>query len=204
MLTRAGFVQSRAALQSAVADALQDILQRRIHGGVYVVGSYSEGWGNSLTSLNGKMMSSLTLTLYHLKNSCHCDSMEAEQLDYTNGHIFCSGFASSPAASTVGSSLRPATDRVSACRVCSYPAIGPTCPARVAKFNLTKSVLRSLRNDVASTPCHVVHAAPPNQAGQQLRVSTTFLEKRLLRSLNTVQGQLFVTLKYLIKKVIGR
>jgi hypothetical protein len=48
-----------------------------------------------------------------------------------------------------------------------------------------------------------VTAAPPGQAGQQLRVSTTFLEKLVMRSLTDVQGQLFILLKYLIKKVIS-
>uniref|UniRef100_A0A1I8HBC2 LisH domain-containing protein n=1 Tax=Macrostomum lignano TaxID=282301 RepID=A0A1I8HBC2_9PLAT len=188
-LQQAGFEQTRAALQSSCADVLQRILRQRLRSEeVFVVGSYSEGWGNSLSHLDGRtdpesdidVMQLIPGRIYHLKDVC------------------------SPARPENGSTLRPAVDRVSACRLCCYPPIGPLQPHRLAKSSIPQPVLQSLTSELEASPCHVVHAAPPGQAGKQLRVSTTFLERRLLRSLTTLQGQLFVTLKFLVKKVIGR
>ncbi|PAA61028.1 hypothetical protein BOX15_Mlig021960g2 [Macrostomum lignano] len=212
-LTRSGFTDSRAAMQSSLADALQSILRLRLnHNEIHVVGSYSEGWGNNLTTLDGRtdfesdidVMRLLHGRLYHLRSACQCVGKDVETVDYDNGHIACKGFASTPASASDGSHTKPAVDLVDACRLCCYPPIAPLQQDRIAKSNITESVLRSLNRELTlpSSPCHVVHAAPPGQGGEQLRVSTTFLERRLLRSLSTLQGQLFVALKYLVKKVI--
>uniref|UniRef100_A0A1I8JCA3 ANK_REP_REGION domain-containing protein n=1 Tax=Macrostomum lignano TaxID=282301 RepID=A0A1I8JCA3_9PLAT len=213
-LQQAGFEQTRAALQSSCADVLQRILRQRLRSEeVFVVGSYSEGWGNSLSHLDGRtdpesdidVMQLIPGRIYHLKDVCRCTDPDSELVvEYDNGHIICEGYASSPARPENGSTLRPAVDRVSACRLCCYPPIGPLQPHRLAKSSIPQPVLQSLTSELEASPCHVVHAAPPGQAGKQLRVSTTFLERRLLRSLTTLQGQLFVTLKFLVKKVIGR
>ncbi|PAA72873.1 hypothetical protein BOX15_Mlig010600g1 [Macrostomum lignano] len=211
-LTTSGFVQSRAAIQSAVADVLQAIVRKRLdNDDVHIVGSYSEGWGNNLKTLDGRtdvesdidVMRLIASRLYHVKGMCKCDSLPEELVEYDNGHIFCPGYASTPAHAFRGSALKPAVDKVDACRLCCYPPIAPLEPHRLSKSNIPKSTLQSLQNELVSSPCHVVHAAPPGEGGKQLRVSTTFLERRLLRSLNTLQGQLFVTLKYLVKKVIS-
>uniref|UniRef100_A0A1I8I653 Mab-21 domain-containing protein n=1 Tax=Macrostomum lignano TaxID=282301 RepID=A0A1I8I653_9PLAT len=149
-LSQAGFVDSRASLQSALGDVLQQILQKRIGNLniVFVVGSYSEGWGNNLVTLNGRtdiesdidVMQLILGRLYHLRDWCQCREVKiSDAVEYRNGHIFVQGF---------------------------------------------------------------VHAASPTKRGEELRLSTTFIERRLLRSLTTLQGQLFVTLKYLVKKVI--
>uniref|UniRef100_A0A1I8HGT1 Mab-21 domain-containing protein n=1 Tax=Macrostomum lignano TaxID=282301 RepID=A0A1I8HGT1_9PLAT len=209
-LEQSGFTESRAALQSAAADALQQILRSRLSKNpFFVVGSYSEGWGNSLTTLDGRTDANSDIDVmylipgreYHLKDLCECDGAP-EQHELVNGHIQCSGFASNPASTKPGFTLRPALDNVSACRLCRYPPIAPLLPNRV--FNIPHPVLEALRNALtsASSPCHVVHAASPDRGGEELRVSTSFLENRMLRSLTTLQGQLFVTLKYLVKKVI--
>uniref|UniRef100_A0A1I8HSG3 Delta-like protein n=1 Tax=Macrostomum lignano TaxID=282301 RepID=A0A1I8HSG3_9PLAT len=123
---------------------------------------------------------------YHQRGLCECDGAP-EQQELVNGHIQCLGFA---------------LDNVSACRLCRYPPIAPLLPNRVS--NIPHPVLEALRKVLtsASSPCHVVHAASPDREGEELRVSTSFLENRMLRSLSTLQGQLFVTLKYLVKKVI--
>uniref|UniRef100_A0A1I8FWI9 Mab-21 domain-containing protein n=1 Tax=Macrostomum lignano TaxID=282301 RepID=A0A1I8FWI9_9PLAT len=205
--------QLHAALQAAAADVLQEILRNRIaYEDIFVVGSFSEGWGNSLTSLDGKtdiesdidVMELVRGRLYHLKHHCSCKERNLHPVEYTNGHILCSGFATNPAKPFRGSSLKPAVDIVAACRLCCYPPIAPLLPSRRSASNIAHSILQSLESELTNSPCHVVHAAPPKKSGKQLRVSTTFLEKRLLRSLSTLQGQLFVTLKYLVKKVICR
>uniref|UniRef100_A0A1I8IQQ8 ANK_REP_REGION domain-containing protein n=1 Tax=Macrostomum lignano TaxID=282301 RepID=A0A1I8IQQ8_9PLAT len=209
-LEQSGFTESRAALQSAAADVLQQILRSRLNvDNYFVVGSYSEGWGNSLTTLDGRTDANSDIDVmhlipgreYHQKSLCECDGAP-EQHELVNGHIQCSGFASNPANATPGCTLRPALDNVSACRLCRYPPIAPLLPNRVS--NIPHAVLEALRKVLtsASSPCHVVYAASPDRGGEELRVSTSFLENRMLRSLTTLQGQLFVTLKYLVKKVI--
>ncbi|PAA73136.1 hypothetical protein BOX15_Mlig015480g1 [Macrostomum lignano] len=210
-LTKAGFVSSRAAMQSVLADVLQEILRKRWNGGqIFVVGSYSEGWGNSLKTLDGRpdvesdidVMRLIDGRLYHLNYRCNCSEDEKLLVNYENGHIFCPGYASTPANPTTGSNLRPAVDEVSGVRLCCYPLIAPLLTQRLEDSQIPGSVLSALQQELTSSPCHVVHAAPPGHAGEQLRLSTTFLERRLLRSLSTLQGQLFVTIKYIVKKVI--
>uniref|UniRef100_A0A1I8INQ2 Mab-21 domain-containing protein n=1 Tax=Macrostomum lignano TaxID=282301 RepID=A0A1I8INQ2_9PLAT len=209
-LEQSGFTESRAALQSAAADALQQILRsRKNYNYIFVVGSYSEGWGNSLTTLDGRtdahsdidVMHLIPGREYHQRGLCECDGAP-EQHEMVNGHIQCSGFASNPAHATPGFTLRPALDNVFASLLCRYPPIAPLLPNRIS--NIPHSVLEALWKVLtsASSPCHVVHAASPDRGGEELRVSTSFLENRMLRSLSTLQGQLFVTLKYLVKKVI--
>ncbi|PAA63984.1 hypothetical protein BOX15_Mlig016300g1 [Macrostomum lignano] len=211
-MTKSGFVESRAALQIAAADTLQEIMRERVgDSDIFVVGSYSEGWGNSLKTLDGRtdiesdidVMKLIPGRLYHPRGLCEC-AEESAQHEMSNGHIWCPGFASKPAIATEGSALKPATDDVSASRLCCYPPIAPLQPERLESSNIPKPLLEALHRVTTSdsTPCHVVHAASPGRGGQELRVSTSFLEKRMLRSLTTLQGQLFVTLKYLVKKVI--
>uniref|UniRef100_A0A1I8I1F6 Mab-21 domain-containing protein n=1 Tax=Macrostomum lignano TaxID=282301 RepID=A0A1I8I1F6_9PLAT len=209
-LEQSGFTESRAALQSAAADVLQQILRSRLNDvDFFVVGSYSEGWGNSLTTLDGRTDANSDIDVmylirgreYHQRGLCECDGAP-EQHELVNGHIQCSGYASNPASTKPGFTLRPALDDVFAGRLCRYPPIALLLPNRVS--NIPHPVLEALRKVLtsASSPCHVVHAASPDREGEELRVSTSFLEKRMLRSLTTLQGQLFVTLKYLVKKVI--
>ncbi|PAA65921.1 hypothetical protein BOX15_Mlig030176g1 [Macrostomum lignano] len=213
-LTRSGFVDSRAALQSAAADVLQDVLRRRLNDDeIFVVGSFSEGWGNSLVTLDGRtgiesdidVIRLFGRSLIHPIDLCECTGVTTQtKVEYRNGHVLSPGYASRPADQFKGSILRPAVDLVSSRRLCRYPPIAPLLENRVSDSNIPQSVLQSLQHLLtsASSPCHVVHAAPPGKEGQQLRVSTSFLENRLLRSLTTLQGQLFVTLKWLLKKAV--
>uniref|UniRef100_A0A1I8F179 ANK_REP_REGION domain-containing protein n=1 Tax=Macrostomum lignano TaxID=282301 RepID=A0A1I8F179_9PLAT len=170
LLERSNFINKQQANETAAADVLQEMLRLRLQDeDRFIVGSYSEGWGNSLKTLNGKI---------------------DEESDIDD-----------PAP---GFPVRPALDDVTAGRLCRYPPIAPLQPQRISRSNIPKPVLQALQKvvDSDSTPCHVMHAASPGRGGQELRVSTSFLEKRMLRSLTTLQGQLFVTLKYLVKKVI--
>ncbi|PAA88786.1 hypothetical protein BOX15_Mlig029835g1 [Macrostomum lignano] len=213
-LTESGFVESRAKLQMAAADVLQDILRKRLNNDeIFVVGSFSEGWGNNLQCLDGRtdiqsdidVMTLLSGRLHHQLGFCQCDDATIVKQAYENGHINAPGFASNPALPSYGTALRPALDQVDAARLCCYPTIAPLQQQRISKSHIPKIELCSLQDDVSSnsfSPCHVVNAASPGQGGYELRVSTSFLEKRMLRSLTTLQGQLFVTLKYLVKKVI--
>jgi hypothetical protein len=89
-----------SGLQSAAADVLQQIQRNRwtsiTFDKVFVVGSFSEGWGNSLTCLIGKtdLDSDIDVTLfisnrlYHLSDRCRCTIAIAEDtVQYENGHV---------------------------------------------------------------------------------------------------------------------
>ncbi|PAA70004.1 hypothetical protein BOX15_Mlig002485g2 [Macrostomum lignano] len=213
-LSAAGFTEQRASLQGAAADVLEHILRLRTsYDDIFIVGSYSETWGNNLVCVDGRTdsESDIDITRFvqgrplHLKGICKCPLAETDStVEYVAGHIIFPGYSANPAEPMFGSMIRPAVDRVSAFRLCCYPPIGPLQLHRVAKSNIPNAVLQLLTRDISTFPCHVVHAAPQGQAGNQLRVSTTFLERRLMRSLSTLQGQLFVALKFLVKKIIGR
>uniref|UniRef100_A0A1I8JFW7 NTP_transf_2 domain-containing protein n=1 Tax=Macrostomum lignano TaxID=282301 RepID=A0A1I8JFW7_9PLAT len=175
-LEQSGFTESRAALQSAAADALQQILRSRLNNSpFFVVGSYSEGWGNSLTTLDGRTDANSDIDViylipgreYHQRGLCECDGAP-EQHELVNGHIQCSGYTNNPADATHGCTLRPALDNVDACRLCRYPPIAPLLPNRVS--NVSYPLLEALRKVLtsASSPCHVVHAASPDRGGEEL------------------------------------
>uniref|UniRef100_A0A1I8J1J6 Uncharacterized protein n=1 Tax=Macrostomum lignano TaxID=282301 RepID=A0A1I8J1J6_9PLAT len=102
---------------------------------------------------------------YHQRGLCECNGAP-EQHELVNGHIQCSGFASNPAHSTPGCTLKPALDNVSACRLCRYPPIAPLLPNRVS--NVPYPVLEALRKVLtsASSPCHVVYAASPDRGAK--------------------------------------
>uniref|UniRef100_A0A1I8GUL5 Mab-21 domain-containing protein n=1 Tax=Macrostomum lignano TaxID=282301 RepID=A0A1I8GUL5_9PLAT len=177
----------------------------------FIVGSLADGWGNSLVSLSGGTDSDSDIDatqlysrdfVYHIRDYCQCDCSEAERLEYRDGHLISSGASASPAQMEMGSSVRPALDLVNAYKCCCYPKIALLQPGY--ETNIPETTLQSLRNEMKTSICHVVCAAAPGQEGQQLRVSTTFLERCLMRSLSSEQGQLFVILKYIVKKVLAK
>uniref|UniRef100_A0A1I8IZF0 ANK_REP_REGION domain-containing protein n=1 Tax=Macrostomum lignano TaxID=282301 RepID=A0A1I8IZF0_9PLAT len=205
---KAGFTCQMSAFQSACSDVMQQIEQkRRDWEDIFVVGSFSEGWGNSLSRLIGKtdVESDIDVAeffpgrMYHLRGRCRCESVKEEDLvTYDNGHVTVTGLTQPE----YGSCLRPAFDFVTAYRCCSYPHV-EVVENPNPDSHLSDSLLKSLTQCVRESNCHLVTAAPPGQGGQLLRVSTTFLERLTLRSLSDVQGQLFILLKYLIKKVLS-
>jgi hypothetical protein len=100
-LNKAGFNCKMSGLQSAAADVLQQIeRKRRNDDKIFVVGSFGEGWGNSLTCLMGKtdLDSDIDVTqfipgrLYHLSDRCTCEGVNGEdKVQYDNGHVMVSG-----------------------------------------------------------------------------------------------------------------
>uniref|UniRef100_A0A1I8GH66 Mab-21 domain-containing protein n=1 Tax=Macrostomum lignano TaxID=282301 RepID=A0A1I8GH66_9PLAT len=110
-LTLSGFVESRAALQSAAADVLQEILRERQEAMkkytcmdyeatcTFLVGSHSDGWGNNLTAINGRtdldsdmdVVSLIPNKMFHLKSVCQCDG-DPDPYELMNGHIQYFGF----------------------------------------------------------------------------------------------------------------
>uniref|UniRef100_A0A1I8J3D3 ANK_REP_REGION domain-containing protein n=1 Tax=Macrostomum lignano TaxID=282301 RepID=A0A1I8J3D3_9PLAT len=219
-LKESGFELNRVKLQSACSDVLQRITRNRLDAQeyndceVYIVGSFSEGWSNSLVRLDGQTDADSDIDvcfvargmLFHLKGSCSCincrfDEERHRAVEYEDGHIKWPGSPSNPSQTWAGSEVRPAVDLVWAFRCCCYPKLEVLQPGY--STHIAPSVLQSLRQEMLESPCHLVAAAPPSKDGQQLRISTTFLERRLLRSLTTEQGHVFVLIKFIIKKVIS-
>ncbi|PAA66982.1 hypothetical protein BOX15_Mlig014843g1 [Macrostomum lignano] len=208
----AGFTSDRAAFQCAMSDVLEEVIRgHRNTREVNLVGSYSEGWGNSLVSLNGRTDpdSDLDITefshrrLFHIRGRCRCTEPQVEDvLDYDRGHVLYEGASSNPSLPDRGSDLRPAMDLVPAFACCSYPDIAVL---HQQDTYLPKLLLAELRAELSRPrSCHLIRASAPGFEAKQMRVSTTFFEKRFMRSLTAVQGQLFLTLKFLIKRVIGK
>uniref|UniRef100_A0A1I8GM30 ANK_REP_REGION domain-containing protein n=1 Tax=Macrostomum lignano TaxID=282301 RepID=A0A1I8GM30_9PLAT len=241
-----GFVLNRVKLQSACSDALQHIVRKRLDADeykdyqVYIVGSYSDGWSNSLVRLDGQTDADSDIDvcliaigmLFHIKGSCSCINCSFfgerhAEVEYENGHVkwgesrkqIYNIFGLALPESLHNECLKPSLqlrirrsggpdltrDRqwiwFGPFRCCCYPRIEVLQPGY--KTCIAPSVLQSLRQEMLESPCHLVSAAPPGKDGQQLRVSTTFLERRLLRSLTIEQGHVFLLIKFIIKKVIA-
>uniref|UniRef100_A0A1I8FK22 ANK_REP_REGION domain-containing protein n=1 Tax=Macrostomum lignano TaxID=282301 RepID=A0A1I8FK22_9PLAT len=130
---------------------------------------------------------------------------------YSSRHKPMSAFSETLATSKTiesrgGSKLRPAFDTLT-------PDTPPAAYPPIAPLPTTESPTQTSPVRVAVAPasphlCHRIATVTwctqllPERRAKQLRVSTSFLERRLLRSLTTLQGQLFVTLKWLLKKAV--
>ncbi|PAA46131.1 hypothetical protein BOX15_Mlig017752g1, partial [Macrostomum lignano] len=212
-LLLSGFSRENSVLQSGAAAVLQKIIRSKNQAGYFVVGSYADGWGNCLSRLDGRIEvgSDIDLTCIEAMPPFHligctpigmCSKTDCVPVQYSDGHIDYKVHVSSPSVPEAGTILKPAVDHVKAYPCCSYPPIWLLQTSHVSQIR--PSVLQALRDEVQLAWCHVVAAAPPELTGDRMRVSTNLLERRLMQSLTSLQGQVFVVLKYLIKKVIGR
>ncbi|PAA55751.1 hypothetical protein BOX15_Mlig003219g1 [Macrostomum lignano] len=225
-MNAAGFVTDRARVMAAVVNCEQDILRARWKSeSIYIVGSYAECWGNNRSRMNGTtdLKSDVDIVdlnrtaLFHIKEQCQCtiDAQhslvaaamrkhdEHNTFEYFQGHLCISGITSKPAQSWEGFSfLRPATDLVQAFKLCTYPRIQLLEPGYTTQ--IPQDIIEQLKCDLKNYPCHVVKAAPPGEEGKQCRGSAAFLENRLLRSMTTVQGQVYSVIKDLVKEEISK
>uniref|UniRef100_A0A1I8G8D2 ANK_REP_REGION domain-containing protein n=1 Tax=Macrostomum lignano TaxID=282301 RepID=A0A1I8G8D2_9PLAT len=165
--------------------------------------------------------------LFHVKEQCQC-TIDAQHslvaaamrkhdarntFEYFQGHLCISGISKShadfeystskPAQSWDGFSiLRPATDLVQAFKLCTYPRIQLLEPGYTTQ--IPEDIIEQLKCDLKNYPYHVVKAAPPGEEGKKCRGSAAFLENRLLRSMTTVQGQVYSVIKDLVKEEISK
>ncbi|PAA70813.1 hypothetical protein BOX15_Mlig012742g1 [Macrostomum lignano] len=212
-LLKAGFSERSARAQTILADKLEKILQHRWNSGLHVMGSFAEAWGNSLRSLNGvtdldadvdvvDINERLELQL-HPRGFCCCgpDNHERILVDYERGHVMHSGVPSNVNHAYDGSTSRPSTDLIPAFRSCCYPGLQLPVPGR---SQIHADVISKIHEAMKIYPPHLVASAEPNHEGQQLRFSTSFLERPLIRNLSSLQGQVFVIVKHLIKQVLAK
>uniref|UniRef100_A0A1I8H1V8 ANK_REP_REGION domain-containing protein n=1 Tax=Macrostomum lignano TaxID=282301 RepID=A0A1I8H1V8_9PLAT len=221
----AGFKALNASLQSGAALVLQDIL-RRYYGteDLYVFGSFSDGWGSCLRTLNGRISrdSDIDVTVFQPEAPlclramdsaffADCNNCRHLEVEYVDGHARYGIDASGPNAALLANyPLITAIDLIKALRCCRYPRIELLQPdyrnRKCQTTEMPQRILQQLRDEALgdSPKCHAVVAAPPDEPpGSCMRVSTTLLERAVMHSLTTVQGQFFILLKFLIKKVIS-
>uniref|UniRef100_A0A1I8J6L2 ANK_REP_REGION domain-containing protein n=1 Tax=Macrostomum lignano TaxID=282301 RepID=A0A1I8J6L2_9PLAT len=195
LLSDAGFTQQRAKCQQNLADWLQEVARVLTQDRRQMTGSYAEGWANSLVQVNGRTAadSDIDWTVlvagqkFHLEGGCDRRYRICEvetPLQVTEGHAQVTvGTGSQPAVAATACGVRPAQDTCHAIDCCSS-----FCEDRIEKL---------LRNNLDHV--HLVRATRPSSTNE-LRVSFSFQEKRIMRQLSTVQGQLFTFIKFIFKR----
>uniref|UniRef100_A0A1I8FUG1 ANK_REP_REGION domain-containing protein n=2 Tax=Macrostomum lignano TaxID=282301 RepID=A0A1I8FUG1_9PLAT len=185
-MLRAGFTRPRAALQTAAAEVLHQLVSARSRcdkeNKIFVMGSFAEGWGSCMASLNGDIdpdsdidyLMIDTNQLFHLKNYCRCRHPDPasvkKTVEYCNGEITCDDFASNCSTKHVetgNKSLGPAIHLETALSLCCHPPMAVLQSQNDS--NISQRVLDLLRQEITSTPCHLVRAASPGSAGSQFR-----------------------------------
>ncbi|PAA47279.1 hypothetical protein BOX15_Mlig016808g2 [Macrostomum lignano] len=215
-LERAGFNQERMQCLQVRAKVQQAILRCQFADSAdwsgfeaHLVGSYSDGCGNSIVSADGStdlesdidvLLLDKTREPIHIASFCRCPTVsDSSKMAYEDGHVTISGVTSNPTKYYGPSHLKPSMDMVAAQICCCYPTIFLLDNARYFPEN----VLQALKIEIdRPQSCHVVSAAAPGRRGRQKRISTAFLENIVMKSLNTVQCWFFVTLKYIVKHAI--
>uniref|UniRef100_A0A1I8FSU9 ANK_REP_REGION domain-containing protein n=1 Tax=Macrostomum lignano TaxID=282301 RepID=A0A1I8FSU9_9PLAT len=193
LLSDAGFTQQRAKCQQNLADWLQEVARVLTQDRRQMTGSYAEGWANSLVQVNGRTAadSDIDWTVlvagqkFHLEGGCDRRYRICEvetPLQVTEGHAQVT-VGSQPAVAATACGVRPAQDTCHAIDCCSS-----FCEDRIEKL---------LRNNLDHV--HLVRATRPSSTNE-LRVSFSFQEKRIMRQLSTVQGQLFTFIKFIFKR----
>uniref|UniRef100_A0A1I8GXP2 ANK_REP_REGION domain-containing protein n=1 Tax=Macrostomum lignano TaxID=282301 RepID=A0A1I8GXP2_9PLAT len=215
-MSDAGFNQAVATLQVGSGAVLQDLIRLRCEcRDFFVFGSFADGWGSSLTGIDGRIDDDsdiditriLAGTKLHIVSSLDSDSSttcpnECTPVRYENGHVEFLINVTRPNQMNEGSPLCPAIDEIRAHPCCNYPPVQVLQPSY--RSRMPDVMLEALRGCLQNSECHAVSASPPGMAGSRMRVSTTHLERAVMQRLSTVQGQLFIVLKYLIKKVIAK
>ncbi|PAA80900.1 hypothetical protein BOX15_Mlig002049g3 [Macrostomum lignano] len=240
----AGFKQANAAVQSGAAAALQDILRDLMDcKDIFVFGSFADGWGSSLETLNGEISWDSDIDVTWMESdrllcldcgsagwtACSGCGRDAIRVQCENGHAYYEHGSTGPNMATMCSSepfnhrLHVNIDRIQAVPCCRYPRIEllqlgysnrrgqpSQMPQRILNQLEQEALSHSPKEDSEqealshSPKCHAVAASPPHKPpGSCMRVSTTLLERAVMHSLTTVQGQFFILVKFLIKKVIS-
>uniref|UniRef100_A0A1I8I217 ANK_REP_REGION domain-containing protein n=1 Tax=Macrostomum lignano TaxID=282301 RepID=A0A1I8I217_9PLAT len=227
----AGFKQANAAVQSGAAAALQDILRDLMDcKDIFVFGSFADGLGSSLETLNGEISWDSDIDVTWMESdrllcldcgsagwtACSGCGRDAIRVQCENGHAYYEHGSTGPNMATMRSSepfnhrLHVNIDRIQAVPCCRYPRIELLQPGysnrRGQPSQMSQRILNQLNQEALgdSPKCHAVAASPPHKPpGSCMRVSTTLLERAVMHSLTTVQGQFFILVKFLIKKVIS-
>ncbi|PAA59818.1 hypothetical protein BOX15_Mlig001378g1, partial [Macrostomum lignano] len=187
-LTSSGFTQSRAACQQRLADLLERTAACLSLSKPRLIGSFADGWGCSLTRLNARLSDGSGIDwLTPVTAAAGCPGATKLRLDFTGDppdkeegaqlltvEDDASGFGQQPPVASAPCGLRPATSTTLAFR-----------SPQSASILLLPVV--SIRNAA------LIH----------LQQTFALEEKQRMRQLNTVQGQLFILLKFLLKNYLA-
>uniref|UniRef100_A0A1I8HNG0 ANK_REP_REGION domain-containing protein n=1 Tax=Macrostomum lignano TaxID=282301 RepID=A0A1I8HNG0_9PLAT len=163
--------------------------------------------------------------------ACSGCGRDAIRVQCENGHAYYEHGSTGPNMArnqpfeftTIFSGTHVNIDLISAVTCCRYPRIEllqlgysnrrgqpSQMPQRILNQLEQEALSHSPKEDSEqealshSPKCHAVAASPPHKPpGSCMRVSTTLLERAVMHSLTTVQGQFFILVKFLIKKVIS-
>uniref|UniRef100_A0A1I8HPX9 ANK_REP_REGION domain-containing protein n=1 Tax=Macrostomum lignano TaxID=282301 RepID=A0A1I8HPX9_9PLAT len=200
LLKEAGFTWQRAKLQQKMADSMEDIV-RQIHEnneGIHVVGSFAEGWGSSLTQLNGQASDDCDINWtclvgprepVHLLNGCSCKAVKKTRFEVKQGYVQVDAMiGSEPAMTAAECGSKPAE---------SFCFANPCCSNSIAEQTVMRGCF-----EANALPLHLVRAARPT-ADHELRISFSFLEKAIMRSLTDCQGQLYILMKFVLNRLVS-
>uniref|UniRef100_A0A1I8HV34 Mab-21 domain-containing protein n=1 Tax=Macrostomum lignano TaxID=282301 RepID=A0A1I8HV34_9PLAT len=217
----AGFRSTNAAVQSGFAMAAEDLL-RLLAKSLHIFGSYADGWGANLFCIDGSVAPDSDIDVTYIMTDASqqihihqqvADGQQAgfrrngceqiEPAEYEDGHVKAHVRILAPNIAFEESELMPAIDLILAHSCCRYPHIELLEPGY--RTCMSDDIMRALREEVLgeSPRCHAVSSAPPGLEGSRLRVSTTLLERSVMHNLTSVQGQFFILVKFLIKRVIS-
>uniref|UniRef100_A0A1I8HXT9 Mab-21 domain-containing protein n=1 Tax=Macrostomum lignano TaxID=282301 RepID=A0A1I8HXT9_9PLAT len=220
-MATAGFHSTNAAVQSGFAMAAEELI-RLLAKSFYIFGSYADGWGSNLCCINGDVAPDSDIDVTYIMTDAsqqihihpqvadgqraefrHNDCELTEPAKYEDGHVKARVRILAPNIALEVSRMLPAIDLILAHSCCGYPHIELLRPGY--RTCMSDDIMRALREEVLgeSPRCHAVSSAPPGLEGSRLRVSTTLLERSVMQHLTTVQGQFFILVKFLIKRVIG-
>uniref|UniRef100_A0A1I8H9W4 Mab-21 domain-containing protein n=1 Tax=Macrostomum lignano TaxID=282301 RepID=A0A1I8H9W4_9PLAT len=206
-----------------MASGMEDVLSFLLKSdSLRVFSSYADGWGSCLDKLDGSIepSSDIDVTVMsgrqpihpvvdaQLEANCQAEHMLAE---YKDGHVFFrSGFKPNFSIEKSKLGMVDAFDIIVALDCCSYPSIEllqDGYRTRTGRAScMPERIIELLRAEVFgdSPKCHAVAASPPNlPAGSCMRVSTTLLERSVMQNLTDIQGQFFIIVKFLIKRVLS-
>uniref|UniRef100_A0A1I8FAG7 ANK_REP_REGION domain-containing protein n=1 Tax=Macrostomum lignano TaxID=282301 RepID=A0A1I8FAG7_9PLAT len=189
-LDGSGFNRVGALGQQAEAEILQQIVRHlKPDTCINVVGSFSEGWGSSLKCLNGQIdkdsdidFTEILADKLHIKGRCQCESPDPQKIvEYKKGYVRYPVATANPSNPQFGTPQSPAMDYVNALRTCCYPDIEVLRPGRPTQIQ--PHLLKALTTELQTSLCHL---------------------RLMIRGFNTLQGQLFVILKFLIKRHLSK
>ncbi|PAA72382.1 hypothetical protein BOX15_Mlig030837g1 [Macrostomum lignano] len=184
-------------------------------------GTFADCWGAQLACANGefeaddvevKLVLPVPGRVLHVRGVCRCGSGRAllpgatgEQLELReDGRLSYRGdcldeLSPSKSVGSVQAKI-PAISHSPVLECCRHP---PVSLLQNSETKLTDDVISQLKEELSSSRCYAERCrdATPSSLFQ---FCTQFLKQRLLRCLSTVQGQVFVLLKYIIGRLLTR
>ncbi|PAA93319.1 hypothetical protein BOX15_Mlig026614g1 [Macrostomum lignano] len=206
-LNQAGFTKSAAIKQQALASNLEAAAQEQSLEHRLLIGSCIEGWGYGNLALktptdaaakrdrlgtndiNWTVLVGGKKKIFHLADDCQCEFAddEEQQLEAVkNGRIHLQSRIGQVPIVTKGCSTRPQQTTCHAFRCCScYRA----------------DRVRLLLPAASAEPVHLIRTIATSST-RELQISFSNQERKIMQSLCTVQGQLFVLIKFIFVELL--